>query len=40
MDRVYIKYNTNNNLPTHEDILPKQLDKEVKALTSAVGVTN
>ena len=36
----YIKYDPKNNLPTHEDILPNQIEKEVKALTSGVCVTN
>ena len=37
---VEFKYDRKNNLPTHETILPNQRDKEVKALTSAVCVTN
>ena len=40
MKRVYIKYHPNNNLPTHEDLLPNQRYKEVKALESAVCDTN
>ena len=31
VERVYVKYDLNNNLPNHEDTLPNQREKEVKA---------
>ena len=37
---VYVKYDPKNNLPTHEANFPNQRDKEAKALTNAVCVTN
>ena len=40
VERVYIKYYPKNNLSTHEDIIPNQREKEVKALTISVCVTN
>ena len=40
VERVYVKYDPKNNLKTHEAILPNQIYKEVKALASAVCVTN
>ena len=40
VQRVYIKYDPNENLPTYKDTLNKQIEKEFKALTSAVCVTN
>ena len=40
IDRVYIKYNSNNNLPTHEAILHNKRYKEVNSLASDVCVTN
>ena len=40
VERVYVKYDPNNNLPTHETTPPNKIDKEVKALTSSVCVTN
>ena len=40
VERVYVKYDPKNNFPTHEATLPNQREKEVKALTSAVFVTN
>ena len=40
IERVNIKYDPKNNIPTHEAILPNQIEKEVKALASAVCVTN
>ena len=40
VDRVYLKYDPKNNLPTHEAIIPNQIQKEVKAFTRAVCVTN
>ena len=32
VDRVYVKYDPKNNLPTHEANIPNQIEKEVKAL--------
>ena len=40
IERVYVKYDPNNNLPTHEVSIPNQRYQEVKALASAVCVTN
>ena len=40
VERVYVKYDTNNNLPNHKTTLPTQIEKEVKALTNYVCVTN
>ena len=40
VERVNVKYDPNNNILTHKSILPNQREKEVKALTSAVCVTN
>ena len=40
VEKVYIKYDSKNNLPTHKYILPNQREKEVKVLESAVCVTN
>ena len=40
VERVYVKYDPNDNLTTHEATIPNQRDKEVKALASAVCVTN
>ena len=40
VERVYVKYNPKNNLPTHKANLPNQIEKDVKALESAVCVTN
>ena len=37
---IYMKYDPNNNLPTHEAIIHKQRNKEVKALAIFVCVTN
>ena len=37
---VYVKYEPKNNLPTHEATLPNHTEKEVKALASAVCVTD
>ena len=39
-ERFYVKYDPNNNLPTHESTPPIQRENEVKALESAVCVTN
>ena len=40
VERVYFKYDPKNNFPTHEATLPNQREKEAKALTNAVCVTN
>ena len=40
VERVYVKYNQKNNLPTHEANIPNKIEKEVKALVSAVFVTS
>ena len=40
IERVYVKYDPENNLPTHKATLPNQREKEVKALTSTFCVTN
>ena len=40
VERVCVKYDPKNNLPTHEATLPNQIEKEVKLLASAVCVTN
>ena len=40
VDNFYIEYDPKNNLPTHEDILPNERENEIKALESAVFVTN
>ena len=40
VERVYIKYDARKKIPTHEDILPNQREKEVKALASSVFVNN
>ena len=40
VERVYVKYDPNNNLPTHEYTLPNQREKEAKALKNSVCVTN
>ena len=40
VERVYVKYYPKNNLPTHKATLPNHREKEVKAFTSAVCVTN
>ena len=40
VDRFYVKYDTNNNLPNNETTLPNHRDNEFKALASAVCVTN
>ena len=40
MGRVYTNNEPEKNLPTHEDILPNQRDKEFKALASAFCVSN
>ena len=32
VDMVYVKYDSKNNLPTHEATLPNKIDKEAKAL--------
>ena len=40
VERFYIKYDPKNNLPTHEPILPKYIEKKVKAFSSSVFITN
>ena len=40
VERVYVKYDPKNNLPTHDATLPNQREKEAKALKNAVCVTN
>ena len=40
VERVYVKYDPKNNLPTHKAISPNQRDKEVNTFTSDVCVTN
>ena len=40
VDRVNIKYDPKNNLPTHEAILPNHIDKDFKPLAISVCVTN
>ena len=40
VERIYVKYDPNTNLPTHKYILPNQIEKEVNALTSSIRVTN
>ena len=40
VERVYVKYEPKNKLPNHEYTLPNQREKEVKALTNTVCVTN
>ena len=40
VERVYVKYDPKNNLPTHEANLPNQREKEAQELTNAVCVTN
>ena len=40
VQRIYVKYGPNKNLPTHKATLPNQREKEFKAFTSAVCVTN
>ena len=40
VEKVYVKYEPKNNLPTHEATLPNQRYKEDKALTNAICVTN
>ena len=36
VERVYIKYDPDNNLPTHEATLSNQREKEANALTNVV----
>ena len=40
VERVHIKYNPKENLPTHKAILPNHIEKEVKTLNSDVWVIN
>ena len=39
MEKVYIKYDK-KTLPTCEAIIPNQIEKEVKAFSRAICVTN
>ena len=39
VEKVNVKYNPKNNLPTHEANLPNQIEKEAKSLKSDVCVT-
>ena len=39
VERLYVKYDPKNNIPTHEATLPNQREKEAKALTNAICVT-
>ena len=40
VERVYVKYDPKNNLPTHKANLSNQREKEFKSFASAVCVTN
>ena len=40
IERVYVKYDPKNNLPTYEAIIPKKREKEVKEWAIDVCVTN
>ena len=40
VEMVYVKYDPKNKLPTHKATLPNHREKEVKALTSTICVTN
>ena len=40
VERVYIKYDPENNLTTHDYFIPNQREKEVKALESTACVNN
>ena len=40
VERVYVKYDPNYNLQTHEATLPNYIEKDFKALSSAVCVSN
>ena len=40
VERVYVKYDPNNNLPTQKYTLPNQIYKESKKFASAVCVNN
>ena len=40
VERVYVKYDPKNNIPTQEATLPNHIVKKVKVLTSSVCVTN
>ena len=39
VERIYIKYDPNNNLATNEYILHNQIEKEFKSLASDICVT-
>ena len=40
VERVYVKYDPNNNLPTHKATLPNQIEKEFKLFVNSICVTN
>ena len=40
VERVYVKYDPKNNLPTHKYTPHNHIEKEVKAFKSSVCVTN
>ena len=40
VERFYVKYESKNNLTTHEYNLPNQIEKDVMALASYVYVNN
>ena len=40
VERVYVKYDPKNNLPTHEANLTNHREKDAKVLTNAVCVTS
>ena len=40
IEKFYVKYDPHNNIPNNEDTINNQIEKEVKALASAVYVTN
>ena len=39
VERLYIKYNPKNNLPTHEDLFSNHKDKNVKTLSDKIFAT-
>ena len=40
VETIYIRYDLNNNFLTYEAIIPNHIEKEFKALESAICVTN
>ena len=40
VENFYAKYDPNKNPPNHEATIPNQIEKEVKAFSSALCVTN